>query len=262
MEIILKKRRKSLIEAEILSSEVVVIDKLLNRSVEMNGVYTELCAILTDSQMEFFWDAVLGAATFWNPDSSRKLRDDQKLLIDLNQEIAERAHQLAQLMQQRYEISESTGLSSYDDYHVIHWLDRAAESNNHYQSYIKKDLKLLSTRFDLKYWPRTVEVVEAIAAFADEAEVQVNDEWTEELLSSQKCSTADYLRVLLKAIEGIKEYGPETHVLPKDFRITDKSMATIINCSLDLDSDAMHTSEYVKRARQNFRERKKLKLNS
>ncbi len=117
--------------------------------------------------------------------------------------------------------------------------------------------KNLSGQFDLKYWPRTDEVVEAIGVFAQEAEIYENDYWTEELVSSPKHSMADYLRVILKAIEDRKQYGPYSHLLPPDFRISDDVLAIFINCTLDLEPSEVLSTDNIKRSRQNIRNGKK-----
>ncbi len=90
----------------------------------------------------------------------------------------------------------------------------------------------------------------------------ITNGWTEELLSSRKCSRADYLRVLLRAFEDRKEGGPYTHNLPQDFRMTDKSLATLINCTLDLEPVDMVSTEYVKRSRQNIRDKQRSEFRS
>ena len=262
MEAILKTKRQYNSDHGIWPSENKVIDRLLERSVEMQSLYGELRANLDENQLENLWDALLGVATLWTPESSRALREDQKSLTKINEDIAKLARDLAELMRERYEISERTGFISYEDYHVVDWIDRAAKDNYLYRSYVQENLQNLSTRFDLKYWPRTSEVVDAVADFASEAEIYVNNEWTEELISSPKSSKADYLRVLLKAIDDRKTQGPPLHLLPVNFKMSDSALATFINCSLDLSPDEMVAAEYVKRSRQNIREKKNKRFSS
>lgn len=257
MENVLRKIRQDYINQNIWRSLVVIIDKLLARNTEMKEVYDELAEKLTARQQEHFWDGVLGASGFWNPDSSRSLREDQKRLIDLNGQIAAHAAKLADLMALREELAEKSGFNAYDDYHISAWISRATEQNHLYRMHVKRELEPLLTRFDYKYWPTPVELMRAVAEFASEAEISITNDWTEELLSSPKQSNADYLRVLLKAIEDYKDTtGPELYILPEGFRLSDKSLATLINCTLDLSSDEMVSPTYVKRARQNIRNRK------
>jgi len=257
MESILTEKKQYNKERQILNSENDVIDRLFKRPVEMKPVYDELAGKLSKHQQETFWDAILAAAVHWNPESSKKLRDDRRALINLNKKIEKYASKLAECIRERKDISEISGLSSYEDYHVIHWVDRAAENNYMYQNYVQKELHVLRGRFDLKYWPNTHEVIDAIASFAVESEVYVTDDWTEELLSSPKCSMMNYLSVVLIAIEDRKKMEPNPYRLSCNFRVTDNSLATHINCTLDLEPDDMISAEYVKSTRQNIREAKK-----
>jgi len=208
MESILTEKRQYNIDRQILNSENEVIDRLLKRSIEMKPVYDELISKLNKNQQENLWDAILAVAAHWNPESSKKLRDDRKTLINLNREIEKHAQNLADCIRKRNEISENSGISSYEDYHIVHWIDRAAENNYMFQSYVQKDLHNLRSKFDLKYWPNTHEVVEAIASFAKESDIYITDDWTEELLSSPKCSMRDFLRVVIRAIEDRKKNEP------------------------------------------------------
>jgi hypothetical protein len=67
---------------------------------------------------------------------------------------------------------------------------------------------------------------------------------------------ADYLRVILKAIEDRKVQGPPTDLLPEGFRLSDNALATLINCTLDIAPENLLSSEGIKRSRQNIKYRK------
>ena len=257
MESILNNRKQYNEERRIWPSENKVIDRLLYRSTEMSEVYEELGQKLSHGQQENFWDAVLAVATCWTPDSAKKNREDKKELASLNSQIATCAEKLATLLFQRYELCEGSGFSAYEDSHVLDWIEHASTDNHLYQSHLQDKLRNLAGQYDLKYWPRTFEVVEAVAHFAKSATVQTTDGWTEELISSPKSSYADYMRVLLKAIDDRKREFSHPYPLPGDFKLTDKNIANIINCTLGLDGDEMATTEYVKRARQHIREKHK-----
>ncbi|PCJ26212.1 MAG: hypothetical protein COA96_05565 [SAR86 cluster bacterium] len=256
MESILREMRAYNIEHQILPGENTVINRILKHSVEMEPVYAELTSKLSECQQINLWDALLGVATFWNPEASKALREEKRKLFKLNREIAKCAKSLAMMIKERRDISEISGISAYEDYHFIHWVNRAGMKKPYYQVYVKKDINSLKSRFDLKYWPDNHEVVAAIGELAQENEVYETDSWTEELLSSSKCSTADYLRVILKAIEDRKENGPSAGLLPEGFRLSDNLLATLINCTLDLSSENLLSSENIKRSRQNIRDRK------
>lgn len=253
---ILEEIRAYNLEKSIWPSETAVIEKILNRSAEMGSVYDELNKKLDENQQKHLWDGLLSAATFWNPDVSRELRDVKRRLVQLNTDIAKSAEKLSELLRVRKELSETSAISAYEDYHPIHWLHRAGEDHHLYERWVKDHLQRLLGQFDLKYWPDSYEVVAAIGAFAEESEVYENNSWTEELLASPKLSMADHLRVILKVVEEKKRSGPFHYQLPQDFQLSNAAIATVINCSLDLDPDDMLTPEGIKRSRQNIRARK------
>ena len=256
MEALLRETRAYNVENKISSSENKVIDRLLERSLEMQFVYNELAGKLSEYQQRNLWDALLGAATFWNPEASKKLREQKKKVFKLNQDIAKYANNLATMIKSRRDLCETSGIIAYEDYHFLHWVNRAARSNHYYQGHVKTDLDSLRGRFDLKYWPDNHEVIAAIGEFAQEGEIYEGDSWTEELLSSPKHSMADYLRVILKAIEDRKVQGPPTDLLPEGFRLSDNALATLINCTLDIAPENLLSSEGIKRSRQNIKYRK------
>lgn len=254
MKEFLQKKRKDNLDQKILWSETQVIDRLLTRDPEMSAVYKELAQKLEITQREFLFDALLGAACYWTPEDSRQLRDVIKELEALNVGIARLAAEMAEKMERRFQLSEEHGLSSHDDYHVMNWFHRAGRANGNYRSFLQGELDILKHRLDLKYWPRTPEVIRAAGKFAEEAQVLPTDSWTDALLSSTKSSRADYLRVILQGISERKEECHPPHMrLPESFSLSDASLATFINCSLDLESDNLATTEYVKRARQEMR---------
>ena len=253
MESILKEIRTNNVKHQILPSENKVIDRLLEYPVEMQSLYDELSDKLSECQKRNLWGAILGAATFWNPEASKVLREEKKKLFKLKKDIAECADSLAAMIKARRDICETSGIIAYQDCHFLHWVNRAARDNHYYQGYVKEDLDALNGRFDLKYWPDNHDVVAAIGEFAQESEIYASDSWTEELLSSPKHSMADYLRVILKAVEETKEQGPPAGLLSADFRLSDNALAVLINCTLDLSPEDSLSSENIKRSRQNIR---------
>lgn len=236
----------------ILPSENVILERLLERDLEMSDVYEELSGRLgSDQGKEQILKTIVSAAAYWNPDEARKFREDKKRLIELNEQIADSAEKLAGLLQFREEISERSGFSAYDDYHFMEWVEKAAETNYRYKWYLADKIASLRSQFDLKYWPTSVEVIEAIKTFALETEIEAMDTWTEASISSKKSSTADFVRTICKALEEQTKY--DFFGIPNDFRLSDSALASIINCTLNLLDDDIIDSNYVKNVRQRMR---------
>lgn len=252
MKEFLKNELKYNLEKKILPSENVIINRLIEQDLEMTDVYEDLSRRIPSGQgQEQIIRAIISAAAFWNPDEAKKLREDKKRLIDLNKQIAETAGKLAGLIHNRKEIAEKSGFSAYDDYHFMEWVEKAAETNYRYQSCLADKITSLRGQFDLKYWPTSVEVIEAIKSFAQETKVEATDTWTEASTSSNKSSTADFVRTICKAMEEQTKHS--CFGIPNDFKLSDEGLATVVNCALNLLDDDIIDSSYVKNVRQRMR---------
>jgi hypothetical protein len=67
-----------------------------------------------------------------------------------------------------------------------------------------------------------------------------------------RASKADFIKALLAAMEenSMRAYGP----LPNRLQLTDNTLASLMNCALDLDDKDLVDGAYVKRFRQRERE--------
>ncbi|MDM0029823.1 hypothetical protein QTI27_35265 [Variovorax sp. J31P216] len=77
-------------DASLLPREVKVIDRLLERGLELSGAYQELHSRLSDHPpaLKAFLDQLLTIAAFWCPVAIQKARNGRARLIEINREIA------------------------------------------------------------------------------------------------------------------------------------------------------------------------------
>ena len=132
MEDMLQQDKASNLANNILASENEIIDRLLSRSLEMRSVYAELDAFPATVAEELLRGFV-SVAAFWSPDAAAQLRHDRQELVSLNQKIQKLASDLSVALMHRHGLANDSGLQAYDDYHILHWLDRAGENNHRYQ---------------------------------------------------------------------------------------------------------------------------------
>ncbi len=250
MEEYLENTKARNVDKCIFKSEVEVINRLLFRSVEMQPVYDELESKLCYSGRKFIVDSILTSAAFYKPNDAVEMRAAQKGLISINKSIAITADKLSNLIKQREELSETSGIISYDDIHVLDWIDKATENHHLHKLDVAKPLENLRGQFDLKYWPDNSDVIKAISDFARCNKSEASDSLGAVLIASNKASMQDFLRVLLKHFSQCQEDTPE--YIPDGFKFTDNSLANIINCSLGLVDD-MVDAQYIKRGRQEIR---------
>lgn len=245
-------------EHGIWSSVNAVIERMLERELELHQTYAEIQAKLGDYPQapRVFLDRVLTVAALWSPEQAAAMRTDLKRLRVVNAEIATRARQLADLLREREALHNETGFSSDTHYHVCEVIDQAAESNHLFKSWVRDELRTLRGRYDLKYWPRIADFVDVLAVDAAAAKIEVCEPITEAATSSQRPSRADFFKALFAAVEETMEGLPR--LLPTVFRLTDESYAALANCALGLGPDDMVEGAYVKRLRQRMREAESL----
>jgi len=245
------------IEHDILPSENAVARRLLDRGSELADVYDEIHAKLgrDATAMKVFTNCMLSVGAFWSPAQIAQYRSDRNSLTALNRMIAERAHELADLLVQRDSLHNHSGFSSGTHYDIVEVIDQACAGNGRYTSYVKEPLAQLGARFDMKYWPMLNEVVRVLAVDADNAKITASDLLTESATQSKRPSTADFTRALHAAID--ENRGTWSGAIPEDLTLSDQSMANLINILIELPVEKMVDPAHVKNSRSKH---KKLKL--
>ncbi|MBK8104018.1 MAG: hypothetical protein IPK42_00135 [Betaproteobacteria bacterium] len=164
-EQLLKADRADKTEKSILPSEVRVIDRLLERGLELEEAYAEIHGKLVQhpQALKVFFDLVQSTAAFWSPESNQEARRGRARLVEVNQEIERVAAHLAELLDERTELKNRSGFSCETLYHPVDAIHAAAARNYSYEQWVKARLEALTGQFDLKYWPPLSAVAQAIA---------------------------------------------------------------------------------------------------
>lgn len=252
-DILLEAKRYN-IEHDILPREIAIADRLLARGPELVGAYEELHGKLHvhPRALQVFLELVLSTAAFWNPEEIAEARAARRDLAEVNRQIAKKAAELANLLQQRSDLHDTSGFRSDTHYHVCQVIESAAKGNPLFTSYVQEGFKALRTRFDLKYWPPLDDFLNELASDAEAATTEASDPLTAASTEASRPSLADFFKALFAAIDENckRHYGP----LPQGFRASDNTLASLVNCALELDPDGMVDGPYVKRLRQRARD--------
>lgn len=237
---------------QVLPSENAVIDRLLSYSDSMAMVYEAIFQSLNEeSKWKCILEQIVSVAAFWSPERTREQREAVARLRDLNSDIAKKADELASLLEKRSDLQNGTAIHASDDGHPVDWIKGGAmqgsdpEIRYRFQKYVENPLSALRGRFDLKYWPRSPEVIRAIARYAVAAEVAPTDTLTAAAMQSQKSSIGDFFRALLTALDELSEQG----LIPADFKLPDAALAEVANCALDLPNPVSASQVKTIRAR-------------
>lgn len=267
----LRDERASNLRQKIWPSNNVVIDRLLQDSDNLCDAWGELltlcpCGSYAQGRTHENWQMVLRAivdvAAGWSPERVKSTRQAIQEVSDLTSEIQKNAAALAELLRKRSRVCEMNAISkSPSDIHPVDLFGPAAEiSDRHeslygdthcrFMSFIDEPLKKLDYQFDLKYWPRTADVVEAIAEAQYDAAFSVDD-LSEAAISVRQASNRDFMRALDKALSELSDF---------DIAITfsHASYAAIVNAALGLnqtESAQAECARTVKKYRSDERKR-------
>lgn len=255
-ETILRKEREYNEQHEIFSSENAVIDRMLNRSVELTEAYAELHMKLADQPraLRVFLGTVITTAAFWNPEKIGEARNGRARLNKVNSRIASKAEELSKLLKERSKLHNESGFSDDTLYHIIDVIENAGANHHLFQSWVKKDLNALPRQFSLKYWPALHECLAALARDAEKAELKASDSITAAATEANRASQADFFKALYEAID--ENRTSSGGLLPNQLKLTDSTIASLANCALDIAPDELADGAYVKRLRQRERNRR------
>jgi hypothetical protein len=239
----------------IFPSESKIIKRILQRSNEMAPVYVDMVEknLATEEHILNVFTALLGTTSLWLDGYLQKARESRERLSNLNEEIAVMALSLAELMQERTELSNSSGYWSNSRYHIVDFIHRASRGNGFYSTKLEAPLKQLTYDFDCKYWPPIESIMREVAEDSDTAEVIPDNQVVEAATRTSRLSKADFLRALNEQIDDYK--AGRDNSIPQAFRFSDNSLATLLNCLLDLPANEMVDGDYIRRFRQRERER-------
>jgi hypothetical protein len=251
-ENILTEGKRYNIEHGILPSENAVADRLLRRSIELREAYEELFKKLHahPPALKVFLDLLLSTAAFWSPEKMGQARVARDELADVNHQIMQNAEKLAELLKRRSQLHNTSGFSSDTHYHVCDVIKAASSGNHLFNFYVKERLDDIRDQFDLKYWPSLEQFLQVLVLDAREASMGASDPLTAAATSALRPSQADFFKAIMAAIKGnAHEHGQ----LPRGFKLTDNTLASLANCALDLGPDKLADGDYVKRLRQRQR---------
>jgi hypothetical protein len=240
-------------EKGILPTETAVARRMLARGDDLEGFYEAIYPMLNHDGITWknLLTVVLTTGAYWSPEKIAALRAARKALEALNQEIADHALRLAEMLERRDELHNHSGFVDETHCAIYDVIDEAAAHNGHYASYLKEELAKLSGRYDLKYWPDLADCVRIIGVDARRTRVTAVNARTEAATSSSRPSKADFLRALLTAFEQIRGTGQGS--IPPSFELPNAALSNLVNVLLDLPADELVGDEYIKLQRHRYR---------
>lgn len=265
----LEEERRYNEEHDIWPSHNKIIDRLLACGESLEAVWSEILKKAPNYQprgtiwpcWKFMVQAIFEIPAGWSPEKINDARDALRRIADLNADIADKARDLAELMRRRNNLAERYGISLPEDDDPMDLMGRAAfltEQMNP-QLYIHMGYKFeyeilpklapVRGRYDWKYWPHTVGLIEAIAEVQDIDEPVSTDRHTAAALERQKPSVRDFMRAFDSHWAEVQDF------CSTGFELSAASYAALVNAVLGIEGVA---PEDVRNHRSRERSRKRL----
>lgn len=215
-----------------------VMERLLNRTVEMKSVYEELCnhlgySIENDNPgLRLSLEAILASGEQYNQDSISHKRQVKNELKELSELIPKLTQQLSLAITRQRELFNLEGFSSGIQYGIVEAIALAGKGNGHYQFWLHDELKLLARKYERKYWPKPEEVIAALGEIESSRPPAAHGFLSKAVLEGRSAKIKDFVLALDDDITG-------TDQIPETFSFSNSSMATIVNIVLDLEDNVI-----------------------
>ncbi|WP_324724470.1 hypothetical protein [Lelliottia sp. JS-SCA-14] len=228
-----------------------VFERFIERHKEMQPVYRELAANgVTDIKLWNLLEQFIFSGAFSKEESHAELRADYDELVALNDSISEASTKLAEMIERRSEIINQSGHFHCDwTYSLSDLIDEAGSGNAHYDGFLRDELQPLK-QYDLKYWPGIADILHVIGL--EHVEIEFADQSTAAIINARRPSKTDYFRALFDHISDLKT--GDWYSLPRNFKMTDNSLATVCNVALNFPADDLVDADFVKRTRHRLKE--------
>lgn len=242
-------------EKKIYMSSWPTMENLITRSIELDGVFTELIEKFgysdRDSLSENRHSVWLILELTWSshefqPEDIIELKKNTHQLSLLNKQIVELCGLLISAYSQQNELLNLTGHSRNEYQDAISALLNAGKNNGRFQSYLEQPLSQLRIQFDGKYWPNKIQLIEAFLQYEKSNNTHPNHYIPDEVLASR----SNIVKNFILCFDG--HFKDPTNQLPADFSFRNRSMADIINVVLGIPPDNLFSEEAVKTVRARY----------
>lgn len=260
----LQAQRDYLASLDIDHSKVVIIDRLLSLEDTLEEAWANLLDVCPvgcprSSNWELWQhvvDMLVDVAIDYAPDKINAIRDDLRRISELNKSIADQAKELAKLLRKRDELRVHGDISVPGDHTPLDLLTRAAELKDPSTGYlfarhIAPVFNDLRGRFDLKYWPTTASLFDAIVEAQCHSVPTARDKLAAAALQVRQTSERDFMRALDLALSDLFREG----CVGTEIMLSAKAYSAICNALLGL--DGIVSPQSVKAHRADQRKRKK-----
>ncbi|MFP1767891.1 hypothetical protein ACLEDY_00595 [Lonsdalea quercina] len=204
-------------------------ERLLSRKNEMQSVWEDIaCKELSWEQCYTLWEQIVLAGKFGSQENISRLKADHNQLKVLNQDIRKKAAELAAMLTEREAILNTNSFLQDHTTHIVELMEKADDDKGLYRDNLHEKLDTLASQYDIKHWPTLPGLLQVVAD--ESVDIAFRHENDLDIIHGRSKILPDYLRKLFSRIENVRGYR---WGLPKEFTLTDKTLATLADVTLE-----------------------------
>lgn len=227
-----------------------VMTRILARADELKRPFDELVGAFgyTDKQeddrlwltLEHFW-----FSTDYARGEIVRIRQDAKELRALSDEIIDLATRLAEALARQEELYATSGFERAAYQTTLDLVALASVGNYLHEQYVADELQVLRRKYELKYWPTRIEMIEAVANFERGQPEPTHEYLPEQVMHGRASDIKDYVLAFDATFD-----GPNS--LPNGFRLGNHALADVANVVLNLPPDQLTDGDAVGLIRRRY----------
>lgn len=241
---------------QVAQSRRDVIDRLLERSLELKETWNKIAETLTDEQLESLLSAIVDSAAYWSPKKIDDLRGAIRVLSSDGKKVAGLAAKLAKLLNEMSERRARLGLArnAGDDPMkcLAAWANPApaapgkysiSKMQHRFSAILAPELVAMCERFHGEPWPTTADLLLGLSTLAKVPHESLHPADVA-ATASRQASAQDFERALMAKIHN------GVNPPPKDFKMRGVDMANIFNVALAIKDRCERNAETAERGQQ------------
>lgn len=243
-------------ERKIWMSAWPIMQQIIDRSGELKLVYVELVNVFgysdrleEDTKNSSYMGMALEHVWFsyqYAKDGVIQARKDLKKLSSLREDIEELSWKLAAIMRECADLYEKSGFIGRDFRSLVDTIKDAGSHNSLFKSEVSDELDLLDRRYEGKYWPSCIDLVEQIAIDHSQIEELSHMSFPPHVIEGRASDIKDF-------VLGFDDKFHQLNGLPAGFSFSHAAMAEIMNVVLDCPVEQLVTPEAVKLVRHRYK---------
>lgn len=229
-----------------------ISELLQKRNHDINEFFEEIESQLDKNPIAIrtILERILDLSSRLNLDEMESKKNIKREVEGINKELFVYLEKVSMLLKRKEILCEKNGISDTSESNILSLILDTSKNDFRFQSLVKPDIEKLRYNF-IGYLPNLVNIFEQLKDSIQDSNVQFIDNIIEDALSRHKSiNLTNFVRCLYNVLNEnkVKNYG----LIPDDFEIKDKNMATLVNCVLNLEVEEMVDSGFIKNVRSNM----------